>query len=40
VDGVLTPVVGAEFPMSEAPRAHEAILGRGTVGKLVLDPSR
>ncbi len=38
-DGVLTPVVGGEYPLSQARQAHEALLGRGTVGKLVLDPS-
>ncbi|MFG1818561.1 zinc-binding alcohol dehydrogenase family protein [Kribbella sp. NPDC049174] len=38
LDGVLRPVVGGEYPLSDAAGAHRAILGRGTVGKLVLDP--
>lgn len=38
LDGVLRPVVGGEYPLAEAARAHQDILGRGTVGKLVLDP--
>lgn len=37
--GALKPVVGGTYPLSEARAAHEAILGRGTVGKLVLDPA-
>jgi len=38
-DGVLRPVVGGTYPLSEARAAHEAILSRGTVGKLLLDPA-
>jgi NADPH:quinone reductase len=38
-DGVLRPVVGRTYPLSEARAAHEAILSRGTVGKLLLDPA-
>lgn len=37
--GSLRPVVGGTYPLSEARRAHEDIRGRGTTGKLVLDPS-
>jgi NADPH2:quinone reductase len=34
--GRLRPVVGASYPLAEAGRAHEALLARGTTGKLVL----
>jgi len=36
--GALRPVVGREFPLSEAPRAHEAVLQNGALGKIVLIP--
>ena len=36
--GELRPVVHGTYPLSEARRAHEDIRGRGTTGKLVLDP--
>jgi len=32
----LRPVVGAEFPLSEAGRAHEAVMKGGAYGKIVL----
>ena len=35
--GTLTPVVGGTYPLSEASRAHEALLDRSSQGKLVLD---
>ena len=35
--GTLTPVVGGAYPLSEAHRAHEALLSRASSGKLVLD---
>ena len=35
--GTLTPVVGGTYPLSEAHRAHEALLNRSSPGKLVLD---
>ena len=35
--GTLTPVVGGTYPLSEAHRAHEALLDRSSQGKLVLD---
>ena len=38
--GRLRPVVGGEYPLSEAGRAHSDLLARRTVGKLVLDPAR
>jgi len=34
----LRPVVGAEFPLSEAARAHEAVMKGGAYGKIVLLP--
>jgi NADPH2:quinone reductase len=35
--GTLTPVVGGTYPLSEAHRAHEALLDRSSKGKLLLD---
>ena len=37
-DGTLRPVVGREFPLAEAPAAHEAVLAAGATGKIVLVP--
>ena len=37
--GEIHPVVGETYPLSEVRRAHEDIQGRGTSGKLLLDPS-
>jgi NADPH2:quinone reductase len=34
--GALAPVVGQQFPLSEAPAAHEAVLKPGAFGKIVL----
>jgi NADPH2:quinone reductase len=34
----LRPIVGQEFPLAEAPRAHEAVLKSGSYGKIVLIP--
>ncbi len=34
----LRPVVGQEFPLAEAPRAHEAVMKSGSYGKIVLIP--
>jgi NADPH2:quinone reductase len=36
--GTLRPVVGGEFPLAEARRAHEDLLARRSTGKLVLRP--
>jgi NADPH2:quinone reductase len=36
--GVLRPVVAREWPLHEAVRAHEAVLGSGINGKIVLVP--
>ena len=38
-EGTLRPILGGEYPMSDARRAHEDIRSRRTAGKLVLDPS-
>jgi NADPH2:quinone reductase len=37
-EGRLHPVVGGEYPLAEARRAHEDMLARRTTGKLVLKP--
>jgi NADPH2:quinone reductase len=37
-DGKLKPVIGGTYPLSEAGDAHEAMLARGTTGKIVLKP--
>lgn len=34
--GVLTPMVGRQMALSDAPRAHEAVMSRGALGKVVL----
>jgi NADPH2:quinone reductase len=36
--GVLVPVVGQEFPLVQAPGAHEAIMNQRAYGKVVLIP--
>jgi len=36
--GTLTPVVGRELPLAEAPRAHEMVMAPGALGKIVLIP--
>jgi NADPH2:quinone reductase len=38
--GDLEVTIGATYPLSEASRAHQAIQERGTIGKLLLDPSK
>jgi len=35
-NGTLRPVIGKEFPLAEAARAHRAIMEPGAVGKIVL----
>jgi NADPH2:quinone reductase len=37
-NGTLRPVVGKEMPLSDAPRAHEAVMQPGAYGKIVLIP--
>jgi len=36
----LNPVIGATYGLSEAQKAHEAMLARQTTGKVTLDPTR
>jgi NADPH:quinone reductase len=38
--GALRAVVGGEYPLSQARKAHQDLRARRTTGKLVLDPSR
>jgi NADPH2:quinone reductase len=40
VGGSLRPLLGGEYALSEARRAHEDIRSRRTTGKLILDPAR
>ena len=40
VAGELRPVLGGEYPLTDAARAHRDLRSRGTTGKLVLDPTR
>lgn len=35
-NGTLRPVIGQEFPLDQAPRAHEAIMKNNALGKIVL----
>jgi NADPH2:quinone reductase len=37
-NGTLRPVIGQEIPLAEAPRAHQAIMEPGALGKIVLIP--
>jgi len=37
-NGTLRPVVGRELPLSDAPRAHQAVMEAGAYGKIVLIP--
>jgi len=38
--GELTLRIGGVYPLSEAARAHEDLIGRRSTGKLLLDPSK
>src|SRR5262249_16570367 len=38
-NGTLRPVIGKEFPLSEAAQAHRAVMEPGAFGKIVLVPS-
>ncbi len=37
-NGTLRPVIGQEFPLAQAARAHEAVMAAGHHGKIVLTP--
>jgi NADPH2:quinone reductase len=37
-NGTLKPVVGQELPLADAPRAHQAVMEPGALGKIVLTP--
>jgi len=37
-NGTLNPVVGREFPIADAARAHEAVMAPGALGKIVIVP--
>jgi NADPH2:quinone reductase len=39
-NGTLRPVIGKEFPLAEAAKAHRAVMEPGTTGKIVLVPSK
>jgi NADPH:quinone reductase len=38
--GALRPLLGGEYPLSQAAQAHRDLRARTTIGKLVLDPTR
>jgi NADPH2:quinone reductase len=37
-NGTLTPVIGKEFPLAEAAKAHEQVMAPGAHGKIILIP--
>nr|MTA36952.1 zinc-binding dehydrogenase [Actinomycetota bacterium] len=37
--GLIKPVIGEVFPLSQAGRAHREIVGRRTTGKVTLNPA-
>jgi NADPH2:quinone reductase len=37
-NGTLRPIIHQELPLAQAPRAHEAVMGNGHHGKIVLVP--
>ena len=37
-NGTLNPLIGREFPLADAARAHEAVMEPGALGKIVLVP--
>ena len=39
-NGTLCPVIGKEFPLSEAAQAHDAVMEPGAFGKIVLLPKK
>src|SRR6266576_1518791 len=39
-NGTLRPVIGKEFPLAEAAKAHRAVMESGALGKIVLVPGK
>ena len=39
-NGTLRPVIGKEFPLTEAAQAHRAVMQAGAIGKIVLVPNK
>ena len=37
-NGTLRPMIHQELPLAQAPRAHEAVMENGHLGKIVLVP--
>jgi NADPH2:quinone reductase len=37
-NGTLAPVIGKEFPLTDAAKAHVAVMESGAFGKIVLIP--
>jgi NADPH2:quinone reductase len=37
-NGTLRPIVGKEFPLKDAPKAHQQVMAPGAFGKIVLIP--
>jgi NADPH2:quinone reductase len=37
-NGTLRPVIGQEFPLADAPKAHHAVIEASAYGKIVLLP--
>jgi len=37
-NGTLNPIIGREFPLDQAPAAHDAVMEPGAFGKIVLIP--
>jgi NADPH2:quinone reductase len=37
-NGTLRPLIGQEFSLADAPKAHEAVLAGGALGKIVINP--
>jgi NADPH2:quinone reductase len=37
-NGALRPVIGKEFPLADAPKAHHAVIEASAYGKIVLLP--
>jgi NADPH2:quinone reductase len=35
-NGTLKPVVGRDFPLADAPKAHDAVMEPGALGKIIL----